>query len=150
MVMAPGYYSSTYFRFNSLSHFTFCLNTVYKLNVLNNIYQRNGWYLIDNLCFFLILVLLWKNQFSHDLWNRKQSRGHPQKSILPGTPEGWKWKRPYIMRIDRQVTGYILPGFVDAHVHIEVHLVPSEFARMAVIHGTVLNCQWSTWNRQCL
>ncbi len=35
-------------------------------------------------------------------------------------------------------TAYILPGFVDAHVHIESSLlVPSEFARMAVLHGTV-------------
>lgn len=33
---------------------------------------------------------------------------------------------------------YLLPGFVDAHVHIESSLlVPSEFARMAVVHGTV-------------
>jgi len=33
---------------------------------------------------------------------------------------------------------YILPGFIDAHVHIESSmLVPSEFARLAVIHGTV-------------
>jgi len=35
-------------------------------------------------------------------------------------------------------TQYILPGFVDAHIHIESSmLVPSEFAKMAVIHGTV-------------
>ncbi len=33
---------------------------------------------------------------------------------------------------------YILPGFIDAHVHVESSmLVPSEFARLAVIHGTV-------------
>lgn len=33
---------------------------------------------------------------------------------------------------------YVLPGFIDAHVHIESSmLLPSEFARMAVIHGTV-------------
>ena len=33
---------------------------------------------------------------------------------------------------------YILPGFVDAHIHIESSmLVPSEFAKMAVVHGTV-------------
>lgn len=33
---------------------------------------------------------------------------------------------------------YILPGFIDAHIHIEsTLLVPSEFARMAVVHGTV-------------
>ena len=32
----------------------------------------------------------------------------------------------------------IIPGFIDAHVHIESSLlVPSEFARMAVVHGTV-------------
>lgn len=33
---------------------------------------------------------------------------------------------------------YLLPGFIDAHVHIESSLlVPSEFARMAVLHGMV-------------
>jgi adenine deaminase len=33
---------------------------------------------------------------------------------------------------------YMLPGFVDAHVHIESSmLVPAEFARLAVVHGTV-------------
>ncbi len=33
---------------------------------------------------------------------------------------------------------YMLPGLIDAHVHIESSmLVPSEFARLAVVHGTV-------------
>ena len=33
---------------------------------------------------------------------------------------------------------YILPGFIDAHIHIESSmLIPSEFARLAVVHGTV-------------
>lgn len=33
---------------------------------------------------------------------------------------------------------YLLPGFIDAHVHIESSmLIPSEFARIAVTHGTV-------------
>lgn len=33
---------------------------------------------------------------------------------------------------------YLMPGFVDAHVHVESSmLVPSEFARLAVVHGTV-------------
>lgn len=33
---------------------------------------------------------------------------------------------------------YILPGFIDAHIHIESSmLVPSEFAKVAVLHGTV-------------
>lgn len=34
-------------------------------------------------------------------------------------------------------TQYILPGLIDAHVHIESSmLVPTEFARLAVVHGT--------------
>ncbi|GAB3006522.1 adenine deaminase [Niabella terrae] len=38
----------------------------------------------------------------------------------------------------QQYESYILPGFVDSHVHIESSmLVPSEFARLAVVHGTV-------------
>ncbi|HEY2649942.1 MAG TPA: adenine deaminase [Puia sp.] len=33
---------------------------------------------------------------------------------------------------------YICPGFIDSHVHIESSmLIPSEFARLAVVHGTV-------------
>lgn len=36
------------------------------------------------------------------------------------------------------VETYIMPGFVDAHIHIESSmLVPSEFAKIAVVHGTV-------------
>lgn len=32
---------------------------------------------------------------------------------------------------------FILPGFIDSHVHIESSmLIPSEFARLAVVHGT--------------
>lgn len=33
---------------------------------------------------------------------------------------------------------YIMPGLIDSHVHIESSmLIPSEFARLAVVHGTV-------------
>lgn len=33
---------------------------------------------------------------------------------------------------------FILPGFVDSHVHVESSmLVPSEFGKLAVVHGTV-------------
>ena len=40
--------------------------------------------------------------------------------------------------ITPDTNGYILPGFVDSHVHIESSmLVPTEFAKIAVTHGTV-------------
>lgn len=39
---------------------------------------------------------------------------------------------------DASYDTFLLPGFVDSHVHIESSLlVPSEFARLAVPHGTV-------------
>ncbi|WP_158849289.1 adenine deaminase [Algibacter sp. L1A34] len=43
-----------------------------------------------------------------------------------------------IKKANHNINHYILPGFVDAHIHIESSmLVPSEFARLAVTHGTV-------------
>jgi adenine deaminase len=43
-----------------------------------------------------------------------------------------------ITPVDEAPLQYILPGFVDAHIHIESSmLVPTAFAPMAVVHGTV-------------
>ncbi|RYZ31521.1 MAG: adenine deaminase, partial [Sphingobacteriales bacterium] len=43
-----------------------------------------------------------------------------------------------IHKIPEAGSHYLMPGFVDAHVHIESSmLVPAEFARLAVVHGTV-------------
>ena len=45
-----------------------------------------------------------------------------------------------ISKISEQKEGahFISPGFIDSHVHIESSmLIPSEFARLAVVHGTV-------------
>jgi adenine deaminase len=43
-----------------------------------------------------------------------------------------------ILEQEHNVKNYILPGFIDAHIHIESSmLVPSEFAKLAVLHGTV-------------
>ncbi len=43
-----------------------------------------------------------------------------------------------IVKKENDHKNYILPGFIDAHIHIESSmLVPSEFARLAVCHGTV-------------
>lgn len=64
-----------------------------------------------------------------DLWN---------KSIFPGEITINDGHILDIKPMDINGGPYILPGFIDAHVHIESSmLVPSEFARMAVIHGTV-------------
>jgi adenine deaminase len=43
-----------------------------------------------------------------------------------------------IIEKKHNVQHYIMPGFIDAHIHIESSmLVPSEFAKIAVLHGTV-------------
>lgn len=43
-----------------------------------------------------------------------------------------------IIEKSHNVKNYIMPGFIDAHIHIESSmLVPSEFAKIAVLHGTV-------------
>ncbi len=40
--------------------------------------------------------------------------------------------------IEKSGASYLLPGFIDSHVHIESSmLVPSEFAKLAVVHGTI-------------
>lgn len=58
--------------------------------------------------------------------------------IYPGTME-IRDGRILDISSDRETHSvFIIPGFVDAHVHIESSmLVPSEFARIAAIHGTV-------------
>src|SRR6187399_996545 len=64
-----------------------------------------------------------------------------QKKIYPAEIKVENGKIISIIPIDEsQLTthNYLLPGFIDAHVHIESSmLVPSEFARAAVVHGTV-------------
>jgi adenine deaminase len=62
----------------------------------------------------------------------------PNRRIFKGevTIENGKIKN--IEEKDCEESHFILPGFVDAHIHIESSmLVPSEFAKIAVKHGTV-------------
>ncbi len=62
----------------------------------------------------------------------------PNQRIFPGVIEVADGKIVAV-REDETVTepGYLCPGFIDAHVHIESSmLTPPEFARIAVIHGT--------------
>lgn len=61
------------------------------------------------------------------------------RRVFPGVVE-WRGGRIAAIREDARVreTRLILPGFVDAHIHIESSLLPpAEFARLAVAHGTV-------------
>jgi adenine deaminase len=60
------------------------------------------------------------------------------KRIFKGEVEIENDKILAIRASDHAIENYILPGFVDAHIHIESSmLVPSEFAKIAVVHGTV-------------
>jgi adenine deaminase len=58
--------------------------------------------------------------------------------IFPGTLIIAEGKIIDIVREKNDSPHFIIPGFIDAHVHIESSmLVPSEFARIASVHGTV-------------
>lgn len=58
--------------------------------------------------------------------------------IFPGTIEVRNGKIYKIIRKKEKYNSYILPGFIDSHIHIESSmLVPSEFARTAVTNGMV-------------
>lgn len=61
-----------------------------------------------------------------------------RKKIFSGTIEIQNGRIIEISENKRFYDRFIIPGFVDSHVHIESSmLVPSEFSRIAVIHGTV-------------
>ena len=58
--------------------------------------------------------------------------------IYPGTLKISSGRIIDITRDSHEYKTYVVPGLVDAHIHIESSmLTPSEFARLAVIHGTV-------------
>jgi adenine deaminase len=63
-----------------------------------------------------------------------------EKKIFVGTIEIENKKIVHILKqgAEDATLPYIIPGFVDSHIHIESSmLTPSQFARMAVVHGTV-------------
>ncbi len=60
------------------------------------------------------------------------------RSIYSGEITVENGKITALVEKQHEVKNYILPGFIDAHIHIESSmLVPSEFAKLAVLHGTV-------------
>jgi len=60
------------------------------------------------------------------------------RRIFPAEVEVRAGRITAIRELDEDVEGFLLPGFIDAHVHVESSmLTPSSFARLAVVHGTV-------------
>jgi adenine deaminase len=63
-----------------------------------------------------------------------------KRNIFFGTITVEEGKIKSVTKISEPKEGahFISPGFIDSHVHIESSmLIPSEFARLAVVHGTV-------------
>ena len=60
------------------------------------------------------------------------------KRIFKGTVVVLDGKIKTIREEPVEASEFILPGLIDAHIHVESSmLIPSEFARLAVVHGTV-------------
>nr|WP_321268425.1 adenine deaminase [uncultured Sulfurimonas sp.] len=60
------------------------------------------------------------------------------KTIKPSIVEVTDACITSIKETEERCDSYILPGFIDSHIHIESSmLVPSEFARLATLHGSV-------------
>ncbi len=61
-----------------------------------------------------------------------------QQEIYPAQVQVQNGRIHKITRLEQPCDTYIMPGFTDAHVHVESSmLIPSEFARLAVVHGTI-------------
>ena len=61
-----------------------------------------------------------------------------QSRIFPGKVTVSDGKIAEVAETPTAEQRFIMPGFIDAHIHIESSMVPpTEFARMAVCHGTV-------------
>ncbi len=60
------------------------------------------------------------------------------RRIYAGTLVISRGKIKEIHSENKSFDNYLIPGLIDAHIHIESSLLaPSEFARLAVVHGTV-------------
>ncbi len=60
------------------------------------------------------------------------------REIYPAAVTVFDGRIAAIARVEEAVGGFLIPGFVDAHVHVESSMLPPcEFARIAVRHGSV-------------
>jgi adenine deaminase len=60
------------------------------------------------------------------------------RRVYPGTVQVVDGKIASIVEDQGSYETFLMPGFVDAHIHIESSmLTPCQFARKAVVHGTV-------------
>jgi adenine deaminase len=60
------------------------------------------------------------------------------QEIYPGTIRVSGGKITEIIRENKKYKTFLIPGFVDSHIHVESSMLPpSEFARVATTHGTV-------------
>ena len=61
-----------------------------------------------------------------------------EKKIYPATLSIHNGLIEKITPCENAPNQFLLPGFIDSHVHIESSmLIPSSFARLAVVHGTI-------------
>ena len=61
-----------------------------------------------------------------------------KRKVYPGTIDISGGRISRIIEKQTNHSTYLIPGFIDSHVHVESSmLTPTEFARVAVIHGTV-------------
>lgn len=78
------------------------------------------------------------HNFTHAMRIQGQIVDIPNRNIFSGEILVEKGKIVSITPKGHEVKTFVLPGFIDAHIHIESSmLVPSEFAKIAVTHGTV-------------
>lgn len=60
------------------------------------------------------------------------------RKIYPGILTISKGKITKIQKTDETFDNYLIPGFIDSHIHIESSMLPPiEFGRIAVSHGTI-------------
>lgn len=61
-----------------------------------------------------------------------------QQCIYPAIIQIRNGRIESIEKCDQAPPQFFIPGFIDSHVHIESSmLIPSSFARLAVVHGTI-------------